>query len=102
LEVEFFHERARRGVLIREDEIATLTAAELKAFRIPRDEMHRCFAIAARRMVGVKPGDRVRPVADEKLDGSLEVRLGCTHKFTMSALPSKADITERSLARLRR
>jgi hypothetical protein len=61
-------------VAIREDDLP-LSKAGLKEFQISRADLERVFAVAADLMRGVKPGERVRPVADQTLDGKWEVRL---------------------------
>jgi hypothetical protein len=64
-------------VEIHEHELARITDAELERFRISRDDLYRCFAEGLRLMEEdeIKPGDRVRPVADETVDGRWEVHL---------------------------
>jgi hypothetical protein len=60
---------------IREDEIATITDADLKKLRISRGDLMRVFAEGTVLMRGVTPSDRVRPCAHETLDGRWEVVL---------------------------
>jgi hypothetical protein len=77
IEVEFLMDEPGgepTPVGIREDEIAALTRAELKRLHISRQEIRRVFAEARELMRDVKPGDRVRPCADQ-LDGHFEVIL---------------------------
>ena len=70
------------GILIREDELSSITDAELQRLRISREDLHRCFAEGAAKLMqgklmqGMKPGDRVRPCADETRDGKWVVSLG--------------------------
>jgi hypothetical protein len=60
---------------IREDEVPSLTRAELRRLHISRREIRRVFAEARELMCDVKPGDRKRPCADQHLDGHFEVIL---------------------------
>jgi hypothetical protein len=64
-------------VEIREDELPTITKADLKKLGISHKDLLRCFAEGVELMKErkVKPGDRVRPVADQHIDGSWEVNL---------------------------
>ena len=62
-------------IYIREDELPTITDEQLQWVGITREDLHRCFAEGAKLMEGVKPGERVRPVADQHLDGTWEVLL---------------------------
>jgi len=75
IEVEFFNEKQNCSVLIREDEIATLTDEELAEFRISREGMRRLFSEAAKMIEGVSASDRMRVCADESLDGKFELNL---------------------------
>ena len=74
-EVEFYNEKDDVSVVICEDVIDTLTDEELAEFRISRDEMRKLFTEAAKMLVGVKPSDRTRVVADEILNGKFELSL---------------------------
>jgi hypothetical protein len=56
-------------VEIREDELDTLTEAGLRHIGISRSELQRVFAKAAELMRDVRPGDRVRPCADQTSKG---------------------------------
>jgi hypothetical protein len=58
---------------IREDELATVTDDELERMEISREDLHRCFEEGVELMQSVKPGARVRPVADQTRDGKWEV-----------------------------
>ena len=60
-------------VEIREDDLSSLTDAELKKFRISRTELHRAFAEGAELMKS--RSDRVRPVAHKTFDGTWRVDL---------------------------
>jgi len=63
-------------VSIREDELSSLTAADLTMLHISRKKiLYRVFAEARELMRGVKPGDRMRPCAEEALDGDFHVIL---------------------------
>jgi hypothetical protein len=63
------------GIEIHEDELATITDAELKKLRMSREVLERCFRLGKELMKGKKPGDRVRPCADEDLQGNWHVVL---------------------------
>ena len=62
-------------VEIREDDLSSLTDAELKKLRITRSELYRAFAEGARLMKSRSGRDRVRPVAHKTFDGSWRVDL---------------------------
>ena len=62
-------------VEIQEHELPTLTEEELRNFGISREDLNRCFAEGVELMRGVEPGKRVRPIAQETLDGEWLVRL---------------------------
>lgn len=77
-EVEFMWEIGDyevRPVLIREDELSSLTAADLRALHISRERIYQVFAEARELMRDVEPRDRVRPCADLRLDGGFDVNL---------------------------
>ncbi len=57
-------------VVIREDELPTIETDELETLEISRDELYRVFAEGVKLTQGVKPRDRIRPVACEQRDGS--------------------------------
>jgi len=61
---------------IHENELASITEAHLEMLRMSREQLHRCFEEGKRLMKEkkLKPGDRVRPCADE-LDGRWQVFL---------------------------
>ena len=65
---------------IQEHEILTITAAELCQLRISRADLRRLFAEAAKLLLGIKPRDRVRPVAIRALDGHWEVHTDSHHE----------------------
>ena len=54
---------------VREDELDTLTAADLHRIGISRSELRRVFAKAAELMRDVRPGERARPCADKTSEG---------------------------------
>jgi hypothetical protein len=60
---------------IREDELASITNAELADLRLSREQLHQLFAEGVELMRSRKPGDRVRPVAMEISDGDWFVDL---------------------------
>jgi hypothetical protein len=60
---------------IREDELPTITDAELIKFGISRETLHDCFVEGVRLMQSINPGERVRSYAAPRLDGEWEVRL---------------------------
>jgi hypothetical protein len=64
-------------VAIREDQLPSLTRAELRRLHISPKEIRRVFAKARELMRerNVKPGDRIRPCADEMLNGDFIVAL---------------------------
>jgi len=58
---------------IRENDLSSLTDAELMKFRITRSELYRAFAEGAELMKS--RSDRVRPVAHKTFDGTWRVDL---------------------------
>jgi hypothetical protein len=60
---------------IHEDELPTITEAELIEFGISRETLHDCFADGVRLMQSIDAWERVRPCAAPRLDGEWEVRL---------------------------
>ena len=60
-------------VEIREDDLSSLSDAELRRLRITRTELHRAFAEGAELMKS--PSDWVRPVAHKTFDGTWRVDL---------------------------
>jgi hypothetical protein len=62
-------------VLIHEKELPWITEEELDGFRISRKDLRRVFTEAAILMKGRTARDRVRPCADQALDGKWEVVL---------------------------
>jgi hypothetical protein len=60
---------------ISEDELPTITDAELIEFGISREALHDCFVEGTRLMQSINPGERVRSYAAPRLDGEWEVRL---------------------------
>jgi hypothetical protein len=62
-------------VEIREDEVASLTAAELRRLRITRKKMRLVFDRARELMRDVRASDRLRVCADEMLNGDFLVVL---------------------------
>jgi hypothetical protein len=65
------------AVAIYKNDLARITDEQLEALHISRAELHRVFAEGIRLMRehDVRPGDRVRPCADETLDGKWIVQL---------------------------
>jgi hypothetical protein len=64
---------------IQEHEISTITAAELCQLRIPRADLGRLFAEAAKLLLGIKPRGLARLVATRALDGHWEVHTDPRH-----------------------
>jgi hypothetical protein len=62
-------------VEIREDDLSSLTDAELKKLRITRSELNRAFAEGVQLMKFRSERDRVRPVAHKTFDGTWRVDL---------------------------
>ena len=69
-------------IVIAAEEIPAIPAEYLKRWRITRAELRRCFDIGQRLMEGYKATDRVRPCADETLDGTWEVRVVRYSQYT--------------------
>jgi hypothetical protein len=65
----------RGDVCINEDELLTVTDAELIWLRLTREQLNRLFALGIELMWDKTVRDRVRPVAAETSDGHWEVRL---------------------------
>ena len=65
----------RGDVCINEDELPTVTDAELIWLRLTREQLHELFAMGVELMRGKTVHDRVRPVAAEAIEGHWEVRL---------------------------
>lgn len=57
------------------DEDDRITNTQLAMLGMSRKELHRCFAEGVRLMKEYTVSDRVRPVAEQNLDGSWEVRI---------------------------
>ena len=62
-------------VLIHKNELPWITDEQLAGFRISRKDLRRVFTEAAILMKGHMARDRVRPCADQGLDGNWEVVL---------------------------
>ena len=60
---------------IQEDDLTLLSDAELKTLRMSRADLQRCFAEGVRLMRGKTLRDRVRPCANETLEGGWIVNL---------------------------
>ena len=60
-------------VRIDEKDLPTIADADLRKLRISRKELRRCFEEGRRLMQGYTDRDRVRPVADQRRDGTWEV-----------------------------
>jgi hypothetical protein len=58
---------------IHEDQLPSITNAQLKQWRISREDLRRCFVDGVKLMRHRK--DRARPIADETLDGKWTVNL---------------------------
>jgi hypothetical protein len=58
---------------IDEEVLPTIADADLTELGISREELHRCFKEGRRLMRGYTDRDRVRPVADQRRDGTWEV-----------------------------
>lgn len=65
------------AVTIRKQDLITITDTELRRLRMSREELNRCFAegMELMRSRGIKPSDRIRPCAEERLDGKWQVVL---------------------------
>ena len=59
LEVEI----GSRVVIVRQCDLPTVTAAQLRRLQMSRTDLFRCFAEGVEMMREVKPGSRCRPVA---------------------------------------
>jgi hypothetical protein len=66
--INILHFGTKRGdVEIREDELATITDAELRKLKVSRKELHRLFTEGVEAMQsGNISWDRARPVADNR------------------------------------
>jgi hypothetical protein len=58
---------------IRADQLPSITDAQLKHWRISRDDLHRCFVHGVKLMRSRR--DRARAIADQLLDGKWAVNL---------------------------
>jgi hypothetical protein len=70
---------------IREDELPTITDAELIELGISRETLRDCFAKGGRlmqQMQLIEAGERVRLCAAPRLDGEWEVRLALSDPLT--------------------
>jgi hypothetical protein len=65
---------------IHEDEVSTVTAAELCQLRISRVALRRLFAEAAKLLLGIKHRDQVRLVATRAMDGHWQVQSDVHHE----------------------
>jgi len=65
---------------IQDDEVSTITAAELCQLRISRVDLRRLFAEAAKLLLGIKPRDQTRLVATRALDGHWHVHTNPHHE----------------------
>jgi hypothetical protein len=65
---------------IQEDEISTITAAELCQLRISRADLRRLFAEAAKLLLGIRPRDQARLVVTRALDGHWKVHTDAHHE----------------------
>ena len=73
MEIELFTDDG--VMLIHENELLSITDEDLDEFRISREDLRRVFTEAAILMKGHTARDRVRPCADQALDGKWEVVL---------------------------
>ena len=73
MEIELFTDDG--VMLIHENELLSITDEELDEFRISREDLRRVFTEAATLMKGHTASDRVRPCADQAIDGKWEVVL---------------------------
>ena len=65
-------------VELRDDQLTTITEAQLEMLGMSRDTLTLVFKDAAELMKDVKPGERVRPVGKELPDGTWKVFLFAT------------------------
>jgi hypothetical protein len=65
---------------IQEDEVSTITAAELCQLRISRVDLRRLFAEAAKLLLGIKPRDQARLVATRAPGGYWQVHTDPHHE----------------------
>jgi hypothetical protein len=65
---------------IQEDEVSTITAAELCQLRISRVDLRRLFAEAAKLLLWIKARDQARLVATRATDGYREVHTESHHE----------------------
>jgi len=66
---------ADSDITITETDLPNITNAELRKWGISRRDLMRCFAEGVELMRGRSPAERVRPIADQRLDGEWEVML---------------------------
>ena len=79
-------------VLIHEKELPWITEEELEGFRISRKDLRRVFTEAATLMKGHTARDRVRPCADQAVDGKWE---GVLERYSPISDPLMQDIDMR-------
>jgi hypothetical protein len=63
------------AINITEEDLTRATKAQLRWLRISRAELKRCFYEGVEMMKRWQPRDRVRPCADQKLDGTWVVNV---------------------------
>jgi hypothetical protein len=67
---------AGADIEIQQHELATITDEKLhNLLGMSRADLHRCFTEGMELMRGVEPGRRVRPIAEQTLDGTWFVHL---------------------------
>ena len=79
-------------VLIDENELLSITDEDLDEFRISREDLRRVFTEAAILMKGHTARDRVRPCADQAVDGKWE---GVLERYSPISDPLMQDIDMR-------
>jgi hypothetical protein len=77
-------------VLIRADQLASVTADDLRKFGMSREQLQKLFAEGARLMQGKTAADRVRPCAAQTMDGTWKVGLVRYSAVTDPPLDSSA------------
>ena len=76
-------------VEIHEEELPTITDAELIEFGISRETLRDCFTEGVQLMQSIKAGERVRPCAAPRLDGKWEVRLIRDSALSVPLMPGR-------------
>ena len=68
-------EAADDDVEVREDQLPMITEAQLEMLGMSRNTLAQVFKDAAELVKDVRPGERVRPVAEELPDGTWKIFL---------------------------